>query len=64
MLILTRTSGQSIQLSHDITVTVTSISGGQVKIGIDAPDHINIVRSELSNNDTSSNKIQPISKSN
>ncbi len=47
MLILTRRKGESITIDGDIEVTVVDISGGTVRVGIDAPDEINIVRNEL-----------------
>lgn len=51
MLILTRQVGESIIINDNIRITVTRIQGGEVKIGIDAPDEINIVRSELLEDD-------------
>ena len=47
MLVLTRNEGQSIQLDNNILITVSEVSGSQVKIGISAPKEVNIVRSEL-----------------
>lgn len=47
MLVLTRRVGESIKVGEDIMVTVMSVQGGQVKIGIDAPKSINIVRTEI-----------------
>ena len=47
MLCLTRSVDQTIQIGPDITVTVTQIKGGQVKIGIEAPRSISIRRGEL-----------------
>lgn len=47
MLILTRRCDESLLVGEDITVTVLGVKGNQVRIGIDAPDDVNIVRSEL-----------------
>ncbi len=48
MLILTRKAGQSIRINEDITIMVLSIDHrNQVKIGIEAPKEVKIVRSEL-----------------
>jgi carbon storage regulator CsrA len=44
---LTRKEGESIKLTGSITVTVVTVGVGQVKIEIDAPPEIQIVRSEL-----------------
>ena len=46
MLVLTRKEGQEINIGPDIKVTVTSIKGKQVRIGIDAPKNISIHRPE------------------
>ncbi len=51
MLVLSRRVGESLILmgvgNSDITITVTDIFGGKVKIGIDAPAEVKILRSEL-----------------
>lgn len=46
MLLLTRTVGQKILIGDDIVITVTEIRGGKgiVRLGIDAPEEIGIVR--------------------
>ncbi|MCF6341032.1 MAG: carbon storage regulator CsrA [Sulfurimonas sp.] len=47
MLVLARKLNESIVLSDDIIIKVVSIDKGVVKLGIDAPKNISIVRSEL-----------------
>lgn len=47
MLILTRKIDESIIIADDITVTVLEISGERIKIGIDAPRSVTILRHEL-----------------
>jgi carbon storage regulator len=48
MLILTRKIGKSIKIGNDVTVTVLDVVKGEdVKIGIDAPDHVIVDRSEV-----------------
>ena len=47
MLILSRKPSESVQIDSTIHITVLSVSGGRVKLGFDAPDHIHIIRSEL-----------------
>ena len=49
MLVLTRYQNQSILIGQDIKIKIVDIARGQVKIGIEAPDEINIVREELLN---------------
>ena len=47
MLVLTRKSNQSIMIGDDIEVTVLSIIGEKVRIGIDAPREIPVFRNEV-----------------
>ena len=48
MLILTRRLGESIKILEDnITVTVLSTQGGNIRIGIDAPKNISVHREEV-----------------
>jgi carbon storage regulator len=48
MLVLTRKVGESLIIDDAIRVTVTQISGGNVRIGIEAPSNVRIVREEIS----------------
>jgi carbon storage regulator len=47
MLILTRRDGESLKIGETVTVTVLAVNGRQVRIGIDAPTDIEILREEL-----------------
>jgi carbon storage regulator len=49
MLILTRRIGESIVIgeNEEIKITVLSIKGGQVRLGIDAPIAIPVHRTEV-----------------
>ena len=47
MLILTRKLNEEIKIGSEITLKVISISENNVKIGIEAPKGIQIIRSEL-----------------
>ena len=48
MLVLTRTSGQSLIIgTGEITLTVLEVRGNQVRVGIDAPKHISVHREEI-----------------
>ncbi|RUM65642.1 MAG: carbon storage regulator [Sulfurimonas sp.] len=47
MLVLTRKADDAIVIGDSITITVVSVEGGVVKLGIDAPKEVNIIRSEL-----------------
>jgi carbon storage regulator len=48
VLVLTRKADQAIRISDDIYVNILSVKGSSVRIGIDAPPNITIVRGELS----------------
>ena len=47
MLILTRKRNESIRVGDNIVVHVMRTTKGSVKIGIEAPDSVRIVRGEL-----------------
>jgi carbon storage regulator len=47
MLVLTRKSNQSIMIGDDIEVSVLSIMGDKVRIGIQAPRDIPVFRKEV-----------------
>lgn len=49
MLILSRNKGQKIMINHDIVISIVEVSGDQVRIGIEAPEHITIYREEIYN---------------
>ena len=47
MLVLTRREGERIALGEDIILTVVSIQGNKVRLGITAPDDVVVRRGEL-----------------
>jgi carbon storage regulator len=47
MLILTRSAGESLCIGDNIKVTVLSVQGKQVKIGLDIPDGMPVYREEV-----------------
>jgi carbon storage regulator len=47
MLILTRKAGEAIRIGEQIRLQVIEVSKGFVKIGIDAPSEIKILREEV-----------------
>lgn len=46
MLVLSRKAGESIRIGDDITIHIVK-TGDRVRIGIDAPRSVNVVRTEL-----------------
>lgn len=47
MLVLTRKVNEAVQIGDDIEVRVLAIDGEQIKLGINAPKHIDIHRKEI-----------------
>lgn len=47
MLVLTRKSNQSIMIGDDIEVSVLSVMGDKVRIGIRAPQDVPVFRTEI-----------------
>jgi carbon storage regulator len=47
MLILTRKPGERIYIGPGITLTVVEVNGNRVRLGIDAPEDVPILRAEL-----------------
>lgn len=47
MLVLTRRAGESIMIGDGITVTILSITGNQVRVGVAAPAEVAVHREEI-----------------
>ncbi len=47
MLVLTRKLMEKLYIGNDVCVTVVRLEGGQVRLGIEAPREISVVRAEL-----------------
>lgn len=47
MLVLTRKPGERIWIGEDISVTVVRVTGGGVRLGIEAPQELPVIREEL-----------------
>ena len=47
MLVLTRTVNQKIVVEGGIEITIMSVKGHKVRIGIEAPPNVKVLRSEL-----------------
>lgn len=57
MLVLTRKADEAIQIGDEIEITILSVKGEQVKIGINAPKHVEIHRKEVYLDIQEENKI-------
>ncbi len=47
MLVLSRKVSERIWIGDEISVTIVRINGNAVRIGIDAPSHLAVIRDEL-----------------
>lgn len=50
MLVLSRKLGQKIIINENIVITIVDIARGKIRIGIDAPREIPVMREELLKN--------------
>ena len=57
MLVVSRKIGEELKVGDDIIVKIIDIDKNQVKIGIDAPRNIMILRMELVKEITKQNKL-------
>ncbi|MCU3440227.1 carbon storage regulator CsrA [Enterobacter asburiae] len=47
MLILTRRVGETLMIGDEVTVTVLGVKGNQVRIGVNAPKEVSVLREEI-----------------
>jgi carbon storage regulator len=47
MLVLSRRMGETLVIADNIRLTVLGVSGGQVRLGIEAPREISVHREEI-----------------
>jgi carbon storage regulator len=57
MLVLSRKVGERILIGENIAITVVRIGQGGVRIGIDAPNDLIVVREELADESTSTSTL-------
>ena len=50
MLVLSRKQNERIRVGDSVVVTVVRVSGDKVRIGIEAPPHVRVLRDELEDN--------------
>ena len=55
MLVLSRKAGEKIRIANDITVVVLDVKGNRIRLGVEAPLDVSIVRQELLEADASGN---------
>ena len=54
MLVLTRKPNQQLQIGEGIVITVVRVRGNTIRLGIEAPKDVRIIRSELESKELSS----------
>lgn len=63
MLVLRRKAGETVLIGNDVELTVLEVEGDRVKLGIQAPQDVEIMRRELLEEVTEENKrassVQP-----
>ena len=64
MLILSRKKGESLLIDDNTEITVLEVSGDKVRLGINAPSNVSVLRSELKrtadeNKDSAAKGITP-----
>lgn len=47
MLVLTRKAGEAVRIGDDIEIMVVEILGNAIRLGIEAPREVRVLRSEL-----------------
>ena len=47
MLVLSRKSGERLTIGDSVVITVVRVNGGQVRLGIEAPKSLTVLREEL-----------------
>jgi carbon storage regulator len=58
MLCLTRRLKESIRIGDDIEIVIVDIKAGSVKLGINVPDHVRVMRTELLERDRTASVIR------
>lgn len=57
MLVLSRKETQRIRLGDSIVITIVKISGDKVRVGIEAPSNVLVLRDELEAHDAAGAKV-------
>lgn len=60
MLVLSRKKSETIHIGDDVVLTIVEIRGNVVRVGLDAPKEIVILRGELVANDRSASATSDV----
>lgn len=58
MLVLARRRNEGIVIGEGITVTIVEVRGNQVRLGIEAPKDVRVLREELTGAETETVRIK------
>lgn len=58
MLVLTRKTTETIRIGNDITITILRVKGQTVRVGIEAPRDVRVIRGELPTKEGRSNEME------
>jgi len=47
MLVLSRKEGEKIRIGDDVVITIVRAQGGKVRVGVEAPKDVVVLRDEL-----------------
>lgn len=59
MLVLSRKQGERIHLGESIVLTVLGLKGSQVRLGIEAPEDVVILREEIHDQLRETERLEP-----
>jgi carbon storage regulator len=59
MLVLSRKESQRIRLGDSIVITIVKVSGDKVRVGIEAPSNVLVLRDELEPRDPAAASAPP-----
>lgn len=59
MLVLSRKQGELLYIGEDIFLTVVEIDGKRVRLGIEAPAQVKVLRGEIAHRDGEKQERQP-----
>lgn len=57
MLVLSRKPGESLLIGGGIRIKIVSVRGQQIRVGVEAPDHVRIIREELHREVAAANRL-------
>lgn len=62
MLVLSRKSGERLLIDGGVTISVLSVRGSRVRLGIEAPSNISVLRAELAEKDKQNGQMSSVSR--